>query len=114
VTVPPVYTLPLRSLHEMNAEVTYQIPIELGVVFVILCMDCFIAGVGGGAIQINDSNGATFWYNAQGSDTAGVWMQWLGHESFIGPDYIEATATVLDPLGHGDLRITGYQLANPS
>lgn len=114
MSVPPVYTQPFISLHEMNPEVAYSIPLAGSFTFVILTMDCFIAGVGGGAIQVNDSNDATFWYNAQGSDTAGVWMQWTGHQAFIGTDFIVATATVVDPLGHADLRITGYQLTNPS
>lgn len=97
----------------MNPEVTYSIPLDAGFVWVITCMDVFIAGVGGGAIQVNDSNKATFWYVAVPSDSTGDWEPWRGNQAFVGPDFIEATATVFDPLGHADLRISGYQLTLP-
>ena len=105
-----IYSRRIVSQHGLGSGVTFEIPLDPTVVWVVRDMDAFIAGAGGGAVQVNDDHSTTFWEDEQHPPDVGVWMQWHGRQVFEPVASLYVTFTVLDPLGHGDIRISGYAL----
>lgn len=109
----PVYSELIASQHEADGQVEYIVELDPAYIWVVRDIDAFIAGVGGGAIDVFDGNGVTFWQDEQASITTGLWMYWRGRQVFPPGSSLHWIFTVLDPFGHGDIRFSGYRLSPP-
>ena len=106
-----VYSKVFMDLHGVGSGDIEVITFEPdGYVWVVRCIDVFLAGVGGGEFNVYDDAGATF-FAAQVPDASGSWQQWRGRQVFNPGNQISFEPQLLDPLGHADIRISGYQLS---
>lgn len=107
----PVYSSLFVSAHDLSSDTAYSWPFGGdGLTFVIVHMDGFMAGVGGGYVQAYDQNGTTFWHVEAASGGTGDWEQWTGRQVFHSGDTLFFIGSTIDPLGHLDFRVSGYTL----
>lgn len=108
-----VYSQVFMDLHGVGSGDIEQITFEPeGFVWVVRDIDVFLAGVGGGEFNVFDDAGATF-FAAQVADVTGSWQQWHGRQVFNAGNQINFEPQLIDPLGHADIRISGYRLTLP-
>lgn len=108
-----IYSELIAQQHGGAGATEYFQLLDPAYVWVIRDMDVFIAGVGGGAVDVFDEAGATFWFVEEATPSSGVWLSWRGRQVFEPGSSLHWKFTVLDPFGHGDIRVSGYRLTPP-
>lgn len=109
-----VYSTLFVDAHGVDTDTAAEFTFPTGdYIYIVRCMDVFLAGEGGGAFSVYDDAGATFWSVTSAEGGTGFWEHWEGRQVFLPGGQILFKPSTIDPFGHGDWRVSGYTLNAP-
>lgn len=110
------YSAVIFKAHGVLPAITAQFPLAPGFVYVILAVDVFLPGFGGGSAQLYDDDNVTWWSDQQESASNGLWLNYRGRQVFLGGESVFFRCTILGAIGPdvgADVRASGYRLVTP-
>lgn len=108
-----IYSVCFVRAHPVDTDTAITFVFPPGFVYVVRQMDVFLAGVGGGEFGVADDAGCTFWSVTSAEAGTGFWEQWKGRQIFQAGWSMTFSCHTIDPFGHGDWRVSGYQFPVP-